>query len=149
MSGTSDRVASFAVDHRTLRAGVYERARKYGTISWDVRLVAPSEHRPLTPGAMHVLEHCLAEWLREGELEVIAVCPMGCLTGLYVVTPERVSREELTKALFMAFSRFPILREDIPGMNEIQCGNPELCDVAGANVSAMEFCKTLISENYV
>lgn len=107
------------------------------TKSWDIRFVAPSKFMPMTPGAMHVLEHCLAEWLREqpkiGE-KIIAVCPMGCLTGMYIITSESATMMEIVTGLKSVLDKFPLRSiDEVPGMNEIQCGNPMLYDIEDAN----------------
>lgn len=136
-------VKSFEIDHRTLRAGIYLRSEPYQTKSWDVRLVAPSEHQPLTPGAMHVIEHVMAQRLRETKRlagRVIAVCPMGCLTGLYIITTASVTMMDIVEGFRDAASVFPLAGiEQVPGMNEVQCGNPGLNDIPGANQAIGKF----------
>lgn len=136
-------VKSFEIDHRTLRAGIYLRSELYQTKSWDVRLVAPSEHRPLTPGAMHVIEHVMAQRLRETKQlagRAIAVCPMGCLTGLYIITTASVTMMDIVEGFKNAANVFPLDGiEQVPGMNEVQCGNPGLNDIPGANRAIRRF----------
>lgn len=98
----------------------------------------------MTPGAVHVLEHTFAQGLREvagfGE-KVIALCPMGCLTGLYLITDADVRIEDVLYAIRDAAIRyFPLENvSDVPGMNYLQCGNPTLADIAGANDAIREF----------
>lgn len=133
-------VNSFDIDHRTLKAGVYEREQKYMTKTWDVRFVAPAEHEYMTPGAMHVLEHFFAFNLRREKPigdKVIAVCPMGCLTGMYVITSLSATMYEMVEGLMGVLKRFPLLYlDDVPGMNVMQCGNPQLNDIKNANLFA-------------
>lgn len=148
------KVASFDVDHLTLREGVYVRSEyrtKEGSLlqSWDIRLIAPGFGRCMSAGAMHVIEHTLAHYLRVDTPiadKVISVCPMGCLTGLYIVT-EQVSMDDMIKSLQYAMLRFPIERkEDVVALNESQCGNPSLCDLSGANIIIKRFLDFYINK---
>ena len=147
-SSKENRVASFAVDHTTLRQGVYLRSSHKDTLSWDIRMRAPSENRSMTAGAVHVLEHTLAQGLREvdgfGD-KVIALCPMGCLTGLYLITDNDVEIKDVLFAIReVAFMYFPLLeKDDVPGLNTRQCGNPYLADVGGANTAMREFINAI------
>ena len=144
----TNKVASFSVDHTTLRQGVYLRSSHKDTLSWDLRMRTPSERRPMTPGAVHILEHTLAQGLREvdgfGD-KVIALCPMGCLTGLYLITDSDVRIEDVLFAIRdVAYRYFPLLEaDDVPGLNEVQCGNPYLFDIDGANESMREFIQKI------
>lgn len=151
MNATSSKVASFQVDHTKLAEGIYLRSRHGKISSWDLRFRRPSAHKPMTPGAVHVLEHVLATYLREiPELgdKVIALCPMGCLTGFYLVTETLRSSEIIKNALVrIELERFPLLSlAEVPGMNEVQCGNPDLNDLQGANDAFGEFVFSLLRE---
>lgn len=149
MQSSKSKVASFEVDHTTLRQGVYLRSSHKDTLSWDLRMRTPSERRPMTPGAVHILEHTLAQGLREvagfGD-KVVALCPMGCLTGLYLITDSDVRKEDVLYALRdVAYRYFPLLeKDDVPGLNEVQCGNPHLADLDGANEAMREFIHKII-----
>lgn len=149
MKNSKYKVASFEVDHTTLCQGVYLRSSHKDTLSWDLRMRTPSECRPMTPGAVHVLEHTLAQGLREVEGfgdKVVALCPMGCLTGLYLITDAGVRLEDVLYALRdVAYRYFPLLeKEDVPGLNMVQCGNPWLADIDGANNAMREFINKII-----
>jgi len=152
MSSSKNKVASFAVDHTTLKPGVYLRSSHKDTLSWDLRMRAPSECRPMTPGAVHILEHTLAQGLREvtgfGD-KVIALCPMGCLTGLYLITDADVQLAEVLFAIReVAFRYFPLIEpDDVPGLNKVQCGNPYLADLDGANDAMREFIHLISNHN--
>ena len=152
MKNSRNKVASFAVDHTTLKAGVYLRSSHKDTLSWDLRMRTPCERRPMTPGAVHILEHTLAQGLREvtgfGD-KVIALCPMGCLTGLYLITEADVRLDQVLFALReVAYRYFPLLEaDDVPGLNKVQCGNPYLADIDGANDAMREFINLITTHN--
>lgn len=148
-------VSSFDVDHRTLREGLYLRSTyqindKLSVLSWDMRFCAPMDHKPLTPGAVHTIEHLMAYWLRLDETighSIVSFCPMGCLTGFYLSTMNDVTADQIKAALGRVYAKvFPIHgKEDIVGMNEIQCGNPSLYDIEGANEAMHKYVGILYS----
>ncbi|MCH5330388.1 MAG: S-ribosylhomocysteine lyase [Alistipes sp.] len=146
-------VSSFDVDHRTLREGLYLRSTykindELSVLSWDLRFCAPMDKRPLSAGAVHTIEHLMAYWLRmDGKIgkSIVSFCPMGCLTGFYLSTMNDVTADDI-KAAFGEVARkvFPIKgKEDIVGMTEIQCGNPALFDIEGANKAVADYYKVL------
>lgn len=136
-------VSSFDVDHRTLREGLYLRSTyeindKLAVLSWDLRFCAPADKRPLSAGAVHTIEHLMAYHLRLDERigkSIVSFCPMGCLTGFYLSTMNDVTADDIKNAIGkVAREAFPLKsKEDIVGMTEIQCGNPDLFDIEGAN----------------
>ena len=138
-------VSSFDVDHRTLREGLYLRSTyqiddKLSVLSWDMRFCAPMDHKPLTPGAVHTIEHLMAYWLRLDETighNIVSFCPMGCLTGFYLSTMNDVTAKQIT----LNKTELGMLL----GMNEIQCGNPSLYDIEGANEAMHKYIGILLS----
>lgn len=146
-------VSSFDVDHRTLKEGLYLRSvyeidDRYSVRSWDLRFCAPSAHKPLCPGTVHTIEHLMAYYLRLDEKigkSVVSFCPMGCLTGFYLSTTGDVEAEEIRQALKRVYENvFPIKgREDIVGLNEIQCGNSALYAIDETNEAMDKYIKVL------
>lgn len=146
-------VSSFDVDHRTLREGLYLRSTykindELSVLSWDLRFCAPMDKKPLSAGTVHTIEHLMAYWLRMDEKigkSIVSFCPMGCLTGFYLSTMNDVTEDDIKSALVKVFEKvFPLKgKEDVVGMTEIQCGNPALYDIEGANKAAADYCKVL------
>lgn len=146
-------VSSFDVDHRTLKEGLYLRSvyeidDRHSVRSWDLRFCAPSAHKPLCPGTVHTIEHLMAYYLRLDEKigkSVVSFCPMGCLTGFYLSTTGDVEAEEIRQALKRVYENvFPIKgKEDIVGLNEIQCGNPTLYAIDETNEAMDKYIKVL------
>ena len=145
------KVASFAVDHTTLERGFYLRsvytvAGIYPLRSYDMRFRAPMEHAYLTPEAIHTIEHLMAHYLREklGN-KVVSFAPMGCKTGFYLSTMNNVTAEQIREALAGVYkSAFPLKsKDDIVGLNEVQCGNPGLFAVASTNRAMAQYMRCL------
>ena len=148
-------VSSFDVDHRTLREGLYLRSTytindSLAVLSWDLRFCAPMDKKPLSAGAVHTIEHLMAYWLRLDEKigrSIVSFCPMGCLTGFYLSTMNDITAEDIKNAIGkVAKEVFPIKsKADIVGMTEIQCGNPDLFDIDGANEAISRYYEILFN----
>lgn len=146
-------VSSFDVDHRTLREGLYLRSTytindSLAVLSWDLRFCAPADKKPLSAGTVHTIEHLMAYHLRLDEKigkSIVSFCPMGCLTGFYLSTMNDITAEDIKNALKKVTQNvFPIKsKEDIVGMTEIQCGNPALFDIEGANEAIAKYISVL------
>ena len=57
-----ERIASFCVDHTTLKRGVYLSRQDGDVNTWDLRMKEPNKGDYLTTGAMHTLEHLFATY---------------------------------------------------------------------------------------
>lgn len=141
MKSNTNSVKSFEVNHRTLRPGLYLRQTfRLNLFSkvyiWDFRVIAPrnSQNKALSASVMHTLEHFLAFHLKADKFlgqKIISVNAMGCGTGFYIETSSNIGRD-LNNAL-LRVAAIPLnSKEDIPCLNEVQCGNPNRYDVLGA-----------------
>lgn len=149
-------VSSFDVDHRTLKEGLYLRSTytindSLAVLSWDLRFCEPMAHRPLSSGTVHTIEHLMAYYLRLDEqigTSIVSFCPMGCQTGFYLSTMNDVTAEQIKEALRNVYAKvFPLhSKEDIVGLNEIQCGNPSLYDIDGANEAMRKYVEEVIAK---
>ncbi len=146
-------VSSFDVDHRTLREGLYLRSTykindTLSVLSWDLRFCAPMDKCPLSAGTVHTIEHLMAYHLRLDEkigTSIVSFCPMGCQTGFYLSTMNDLTAEDIRQAMGRVYKKvFPIGgTEDVVGLNEVQCGNPALYDINGANDAMHNYIKVL------
>lgn len=135
-----ERIASFCVDHTTLRRGMYLSRRdgpEGGILTWDIRMKKPNRGQYLSPAAAHTLEHLFATWARNSRwsANVVYVGPMGCLTGFYLVTVGL----DAAGALALAQGAFAWMAEydgPIPGASERECGNYRMMDPAAARLEA-------------
>ena len=149
-------VSSFDVDHITLREGLYLRSvytinDELAVHSWDMRFRAPMAHAPLGSGEVHTIEHLMAYYLRLDEKigsSIVSFCPMGCKTGFYLSTMNDITAEQIRQALARVYKQaFPLKsKEDIVGLNEVQCGNPGLFAVASTNEAMAKYMRCLYSK---
>jgi S-ribosylhomocysteine lyase len=146
-------VSSFDVDHLTLKEGLYLRSvytinDEYAVHSWDMRFRAPMDHAPLGAEEVHTIEHMMAYYLRLDPVvgkSIVSFCPMGCKTGFYLSTMNDVSAEQIREALARVYKQvFPLKsKDDIVGLNEVQCGNPGLFAVASTNFAMAQYMRAL------
>ena len=146
-------VSSFDVDHLTLKEGLYLRSvytinEQYAVHSWDMRFRAPMDHAPLGAEEVHTIEHLMAYNLRLDPVighSIVSFCPMGCKTGFYLSTMNDVTAEQIREALARVYKQvFPLKsKDDIVGLNEVQCGNPGLFAVASTNFAMAQYMRAL------
>ncbi|OKJ78787.1 hypothetical protein AMK30_04750 [Streptomyces sp. CB02460] len=99
-------------------------------IVWDLRIGQPNVTRLPGP-VLHSIEHALIAYLRRGSPAVIHAAPMGCGTGLYVVTTGALTFEQV--AQFVADALEALLRATAVPMADVQqCGAAEYHTLSGA-----------------
>jgi S-ribosylhomocysteine lyase len=98
---------------------------------FDLRFCVPNEEI-LSERGIHTLEHLFAGFMRNhlnsDSVEIIDISPMGCRTGFYmslVGTPNEETVAASWKAA-MADVLTVKAKEDIPELNEYQCGTYEM-----------------------
>lgn len=139
-------VESFSLDHTTVKAPYVRLAgQKKGPAGdivskFDVRFCQPNGE-VMTTGAMHTLEHLMAEYIRD-ELEgVIDLSPMGCRTGFYLAvfgTPKEEFVAEKLRAVLVKVAAWPD-SEEVPGVDPVMCGNWKDHDLSGARIWAQKW----------
>lgn len=135
-----ERIASFCVDHTTLRPGMYlsRQDGPDGAIrTWDIRMKHPNQGQYLSPAAAHTLEHLFATYARNSRYAkgVVYVGPMGCLTGFYLLTTGLTDAEalDLVRSAFVWMAEYD---GEIPGASAAECGNYRMMDPAAARQEA-------------
>lgn len=146
-------VSSFDVDHLTLKEGLYLRSvykinDELAVHSWDMRFCAPTDHAPLGSGEVHTIEHLMAYHLRLDPVvgrSIVSFCPMGCKTGFYLSTMNDLTAGMIREALARVYRQvFPLRsKDDIVGLNEVQCGNPGLYAIASTNEAMARYMRCL------
>ncbi len=141
------KVESFELDHREVdapyirEAAVY-RNDEYGVVTkYDIRLSQPNEDF-VAPGIIHSIEHLVAVNIREIIPGVIDFSPMGCLTGFYLSVFGEGDLEEMKGKIIEAFDQAS-KTEDVPAMNEVQCGNYRLHEPKLAKVRLEQFVEKM------
>ncbi len=128
---------SFRVDHTRMDAPAVRVAKSMATPKgdditvFDLRFCVPNEEI-LSERGIHTLEHLFAGFMRNhlnsDSVEIIDISPMGCRTGFYmslVGTPTEDTVAASWKAA-MADVLTVKAKEDIPELNEYQCGTYEM-----------------------
>lgn len=124
---------SFTVDHKIMNAPAVRVAKTMKTPGgdtitvFDLRFNKPNESMMGEKG-IHTLEHLFAGFIRShlnGDgVEIIDVSPMGCRTGFYMSLIGTPSENQVAEAWLAAMK--DVLKvermEDIPELNEYQCG---------------------------
>lgn len=124
---------SFTVDHKIMKAPAVRVAKTMQTPGgdtitvFDLRFNKPNESMMGEKG-IHTLEHLFAGFIRahlnSDDVEIIDVSPMGCRTGFYMSLIGTPSEERVGKAWLEAMKDVLNVErmEDIPELNEYQCG---------------------------
>lgn len=124
---------SFTVDHTIMNAPAVRIAKTMTSPSgdiitvFDLRFNKPNEAMMSEKG-IHTLEHLFAGFMRNhlngGGVEIIDLSPMGCRTGFYMSLLGAPSEERVSKAWLAAMQDVLKVKrvEDIPELNEYQCG---------------------------
>ncbi len=141
-----ERIASFCIDHRTLRRGIYvSRKDQVGgevVTTFDVRMKEPNREPALAPAAIHTIEHLAATYLRndpEWGARVLYWGPMGCLTGNYLLLRGDLDVQDVTELLRRTFRFIAEYRGPVPGSSEAECGNCLLHDLPMARREAGKY----------
>ncbi|MCR5062882.1 MAG: S-ribosylhomocysteine lyase [Treponema sp.] len=138
-------VDSFNLDHTKVTAPFVRLAsRKTGekgdvVSKFDIRFCQPNKEFMPT-GAIHTLEHLIAEYIRDEMDNVIDLSPMGCRTGFYFTVFGEQDEEEITKHLLNVLKKVAVWDKEIPATNEIECGNYRDHDLEGAKLYAKKWC---------
>lgn len=141
------KIASFTIDHTILPKGMYISRTDSNTITYDIRTRRPNVEPVMENGAIHTLEHLFATFVRNSAFsdEIIYFGPMGCRTGFYFITTDKVSSSdaiELTKQALKFSSEF---QGDVPGVSAKECGNYRDHDLQKAKIEAAAMYEVLLN----
>ncbi|MGM0214601.1 S-ribosylhomocysteine lyase [Enterococcus sp. AZ109] len=142
-------VESFTLDHTKVKAPyvrlIAEEAGKKGDViaNYDLRFLQPNE-KEMPTGAIHTLEHLLADLLRDRLDGIIDVSPFGCRTGFHLITWGVPSSTEVAKALTDVLTTIvnETKWEDVQGVDIESCGNYRDHSLFGAK----EYAKLVIEQ---
>lgn len=140
---------SFTVDHTIMPAPAVRKAKGMRTPNgdnitvYDLRFYKPNVDK-MSGAGIHTLEHLFAGFIRNhlnsSDVEIIDVSPMGCRTGFYmsvIGTPDeaRVAKawQESMQDVLNVESQ-----NDIPELNEYQCGTYEMHSLSDAKKIASD-----------
>ncbi|WP_321325681.1 S-ribosylhomocysteine lyase [Thiomicrorhabdus sp.] len=124
---------SFTVDHTIMSAPAVRVAKTMTSPSgdtitvFDLRFNKPNEDMMSEKG-IHTLEHLFAGFMRNhlnGDgVEIIDISPMGCRTGFYMSLLGSPAEDRVATAWLASMKDVLNVQrmEDIPELNEYQCG---------------------------
>ena len=101
---------------------------------WDFRIAQPNVSHVSMP-VVHSIEHFLGSYFAEHEPRVVAVAPMGCQTGFYIVTLNVGTLPEISRLIVVALSAIETAVE-VPLANVTDCGWAENHSLPGAQALA-------------
>lgn len=134
---------SFTVDHTIMNAPAVRIAKTMQTPSkdtitvFDLRFTTPNKDI-LSEKGIHTLEHLYASFMRDhlnsDSVEIIDISPMGCRTGFYMSLIGAPTEKQVGEAWLAAMH--DVLKvanqNEIPELNEYQCGTYEMHSLAEA-----------------
>ena len=138
---------SFKVDHTRMQAPAVRVAKTMQTPGkdtitvFDLRFCRPNQEI-LSERGIHTLEHLFAGFMRDhlnGDgVEIIDISPMGCRTGFYMslIGAPREARVAAAWTAAMQDVLGVVSQNDIPELNEYQCGTFVMHSLADAKAIA-------------
>lgn len=140
---------SFTVDHTIMNAPAVRVAKTMTSPSgdtitvFDLRFNKPNEAMMGEKG-IHTLEHLFAGFMRNhlngNGVEIIDLSPMGCRTGFYMSLLGAPSEQQVADAWLAAMQDVLNVErmEEIPELNEYQCGTYMMHSLEDAKAIAQE-----------
>lgn len=144
------KVESFELDHTKVKAPFVrkccvEKGPSGDTITkFDIRFMQPNAEEMQSEG-IHTLEHLMATYMRDKADYIIDVSPMGCRTGFYMVVWGEHEVNEIIDVVKYALEN-TLKAEEVPALNEVQCGNFRLHSLKLAKEYAEKVLKQGISD---
>ena len=140
-----EKIASFTVDHRYIKEGVYVSRIDGDITSYDLRMRKPNTGDLIDNAAMHSLEHMFATVIRNSEMkeQIIYFGPMGCQTGFYLLV-RNAENKAVVSEIKNVLMKIVDYNGEMPGASEIECGNYRNLSVDAAKREAAEYLKKII-----
>lgn len=146
------KISSFTINHESLLRGVYVSRRDTtpsGDVitTFDIRLTEPNRQKPVSPEALHTIEHLAATYLRndpEWSDKIVYWGPMGCCTGSYLLMQGNLQPHDILPLLERMFEFIAGFEGDIPGATPRDCGNYTFNDLETAKSVAATFLSEVL-----
>ena len=145
-----DKITSFTIDHLKLLPGVYvsrkDRVGDQVITTFDIRMTRPNYEPVMNTAEVHTIEHLAATWLRnndEWKDRVLYFGPMGCRTGFYFITRDKISKARAIELVQETCAFIEHFEGEIPGSSRIECGNYLDHSLPKAKQYAHDLAKTL------
>lgn len=124
-----ERIASFSVDHLSLKPGIYvsriDRLGDTAVTTFDLRITTPNKEPVIDMPALHTIEHLGATYLRncDQKEKIVYFGPMGCRTGCYLLVFGEKTSEEIADLVLRMCDYILEFQDEIPGAKPEECGN--------------------------
>jgi len=125
-----DRIASFSVDHRFIKPGIYISRVDGDITTYDLRTRKPNIGDLMSNEVMHSTEHLFATFIRNSDLkgQVLYFGPMGCQTGYYLLIRD-AEHNKVIETVKQTLKDIIAYNGPMPGKSERECGNYKNLDV--------------------
>jgi S-ribosylhomocysteine lyase len=135
-----EKIASFQINHDTLKKGMYISRVDGDIITYDIRMKLPNGGDYFDMSSAHTFEHLFATFARNSKWKehVIYVGPMGCRTGFYLLLRESVSKKDAICLVQESMEFIAKFQGEIPGSKKEECGNYLAHDLEGARALAID-----------
>ncbi|OCG09054.1 S-ribosylhomocysteinase [Gilliamella sp. wkB178] len=144
---------SFKVDHTKMKAPFVRVAKTMKTPKgdditvFDLRFTIPNKAQ-LPEKGIHTLEHLFAGFMRDhlnsDKVEIIDISPMGCRTGFYMSLIGKPNESTVSDAWLKSMQDVINVKsqQDIPELNEYQCGSYKMHSLDEAKAIAEQVIKS-------
>jgi S-ribosylhomocysteine lyase len=147
-----EKIASFTVNHLTLRRGIYVSRRDTtpsGDIitTFDVRMTEPNRQEAIDGAALHAIEHLAATYLRnraDWSARVVYWGPMGCRTGNYLLLSGEYTPADILPLMRDTMRFIADFEGEIPGATPRDCGNYSYMNLPEAKRQAEIFLREVL-----
>ena len=139
------KIASFTINHDTLKKGMYVSRIDGDVITYDIRMKLPNAGDYFSTGSAHTLEHLFATFSRNSPYgkDIVYVGPMGCRTGFYLLTRDTLSYANAIALVKESMQFIANYAGEIPGNKQEECGNYLDHDLDGAKALAKDMVEVL------
>lgn len=146
------KIPSFTIDHLRLKRGIFVSRRDTtpsgdALTTFDIRLTEPNRQTPVTPEALHTIEHLAATFLRndpQWQSRIVYWGPMGCCTGSYLIVQGNLNPEDILPLMRKMFEFIAGFSGEIPGATPRDCGNYTFNDLPAARSVASRFLNEIL-----
>ena len=146
-----EKIASFTVNHLTLRPGVYVSRKDHVgaevVTTFDLRMTAPNLEPVLNTAEVHSIEHLGATYLRnhpEYKDKTIYFGPMGCRTGFYLLLAGDYESKDIVGLITEMFEFIRDFHDEVPGASPKDCGNYLDMNLGMANYLASRYLENTL-----
>ena len=140
------KIASFQVDHRYIKEGVYISRIDGDVTTYDMRTRKPNCGDLMDNSTMHSMEHMFATLIRNSAIkdDVLYFGPMGCQTGFYLLV-RNANHQQVLRVIAQVLRQTIDYEGEIFGNSEIECGNFRSLSLPKAKEEARRYLKVVES----